>query len=97
MRARQRYRVEVTRSAEHDLDKLPLQARSQVLHDALTLEKNPVPRPPLVKRLRGYRPPLYRLRSGDYRLLFRIADDLVYLLRVINRRDLDRTLRHLGQ
>ncbi len=33
--------------------------------------------------------------SGDYRVLYRIDETLVTVMRVINRRDLDRTLRQL--
>lgn len=90
-----RYRVEVTRSAQEDLATLTPEERRQVLRAALVLETDPSPRPPLVKRLRGFQPPLHRLRSGDYRLLFRTAGDTIYVLRVINRRDLDRTPRRL--
>ncbi|MDP2625753.1 MAG: hypothetical protein Q8Q58_02455, partial [Candidatus Rokubacteria bacterium] len=55
-----------------------------------------VGRPPRIKRLKGFPFPLYRLRSGDYRVLDRIDEALVTVMRIINRRDLERTLRQFG-
>jgi mRNA interferase RelE/StbE len=41
-----------------------------------------------VKRLQGFDPPQYRLRVGDWRLLFRKShDDTIEVLRVRNRRE----------
>jgi mRNA-degrading endonuclease RelE of RelBE toxin-antitoxin system len=41
-----------------------------------------------VKRLQGFDPPQYRLRFGDWRLLFRKSDDeTIEVLRVRNRRE----------
>jgi mRNA-degrading endonuclease RelE of RelBE toxin-antitoxin system len=51
--------------------------------------------PPRIKRLKGFAFPLYRLRSGDYRVLYRIDEAAVTVMRVINRKDLERTLRQL--
>ncbi len=39
--------------------------------------------------------PLYRHRSGDYLVLYRIDEALVTVMRVINPPDLERTLRRL--
>lgn len=38
-----------------------------------------------VKQLEGYEPPMYRLRIGDWRLLFRRRGDAVQVVRVRNR------------
>ena len=40
-----------------------------------------------VKRLHGFDPPEFRLRVGDYRVLFHITHDLLIVLRVRNRKD----------
>jgi mRNA-degrading endonuclease RelE of RelBE toxin-antitoxin system len=68
-------------------------ARSKVVGDLGALEKRPLGSPPRVRRLRGFPFPLYRLRSGDYRVLYRIDAEVVTILRVIDRKDLDRVLR----
>jgi mRNA interferase RelE/StbE len=41
-----------------------------------------------VKRLRGQKyPPLYRLRVGDYRVIFCTEEDVTTILRIDNRGD----------
>ena len=59
------------------------------------LEKNPGGDPPRIKRLKGFSFPLYRLRSGEYCVLYRVDEALVTVMRVINRKDLEKTLRRL--
>jgi mRNA-degrading endonuclease RelE of RelBE toxin-antitoxin system len=71
-------------------------ARSKVVGDLRTLEKKPLGSPPRIRRLRGFPFPLYRLRSGDYRVLYRIDAEVVTIMRVIDRKDLDRVLRQAG-
>lgn len=88
--------VQLTRAAVADLDRLPTADREHVSDDLRTLAERPVGGPPRIKRLRGFDFPLYRLRSGSYRVLYRIDESIVTVMRVINRRDLERTLRRLG-
>jgi mRNA-degrading endonuclease RelE of RelBE toxin-antitoxin system len=40
-----------------------------------------------MKRLQAVAPPEYRLRVGDYRVRFHLADETVQVLRVRNRRE----------
>ena len=89
------FRVQLTRKAVADLDRLPTVDRDDVTDDLGTLAERPIGAPPRVKRLKGRGHPLYRLRSGDYRVLYRIDEAVVTVMRVINRRDLERTLRQL--
>lgn len=88
--------IQLTRAAQRDLDSLVESARSQVVQDLRTLEKTPLDSPPRVRRLRGFPFPLYRLRSGDHRVLYRIDVEVVTILRVIDRKDLERVLRRAG-
>lgn len=89
------FSVELTRTAMRDLDRLPLAQRDQVTGDLRTLAETPIGRPPRIKRLRGFPFPLYRLRSGDYRALYRIEKTLITVMRVIHRKDLEKALRRL--
>lgn len=88
-----RPRIELTRAAAQDLDRLPGSTRDQVLADIRTLEADPLGSPPRVKRLRGFGIPLRRLRSGDYRVLYRLDADLVTVMRIVDRKGLERQLR----
>jgi mRNA interferase RelE/StbE len=66
------YVVYVKRSAEKELAGLPLQVHQRIIKRLLTLKANP--RPPGAKKLGSAE--RYRLRVGDYRILYTIDDDL---------------------
>jgi mRNA-degrading endonuclease RelE of RelBE toxin-antitoxin system len=89
------FRVQLTRAAAKDLDALDKVVRAAVVADLAKLSESPIDRPPRVKRLRGFKHPLYRLRSGEHRIVYRIDETLVTILRVIDRKVLERSLRNL--
>jgi mRNA-degrading endonuclease RelE of RelBE toxin-antitoxin system len=61
------------------------------------LEVQPLPKgKPEIKILRGFRPPLLRLRSGDFRVVYRLSGQIIEVLAVVNRKELERKLRRLG-
>ena len=80
------YTVILSPDARRQFLKLPraLQERLQPRIDALADN----PRPPGVKKLKGYRD-YWRIRVGDYRIIYTIQDDrlIVTVLRIGNRRD----------
>jgi len=39
------------------------------------------------KQLRGYDPPLFRLRAQDYRIFFQDKDDTITITRVLDRKE----------
>jgi mRNA-degrading endonuclease RelE of RelBE toxin-antitoxin system len=89
------FAVVLTDHAVADLDALPLRARLQVAQNIATLARElPLPRPGTMK-LKGYRPPLYRLGAGDYRVLYRVTGKTITIIRIIARRDLERALDSL--
>ena len=86
--------VVLTDRAIADFDALPLKIRLQIAQDVAFLARDPLPPRSGVKKLKGHRPPLYRLRAGDYRVFYRLAQRTVRILRVIGHRDLDRLLEY---
>jgi mRNA interferase RelE/StbE len=87
-----RYRIDFAPSAERDLAKLPatVQRRIRVAVDRLELD----PRPSstrLLARQRGER--RWRIRVGDYRVIYEIHDDqlLVLVVRLGHRDDVYRS------
>jgi mRNA-degrading endonuclease RelE of RelBE toxin-antitoxin system len=48
-----------------------------------------------IARLKGYEEKVYRLRIGDYRVVFLTAEDAIYILRVVPRQELEKVLRRL--
>ena len=78
-----RFQIEYGASALDDLDGLPSRERAQVLRKIerlqLGLHGN-------IKRLRAAEF-MYRLRMGDYRILFDVEDDVIVIRRIGNRKD----------
>jgi mRNA interferase RelE/StbE len=88
-----KYRVELTSPAARDLDRLPRGLRERVVARLVALED--VPRPDGIRQLK---PSLYRLRVGDYRVVYSVEDKaiLVLVLGVLPRKDVYRWLRRKG-
>jgi len=82
------YQVILKRSAEKELDALQENLRERILRRLLTLEENP--RPSGIKKLQGQES--FRLRVGDYRVLYTIDDKSkqVFILGVGHRREVYR-------
>ena len=82
------YRVTVKKSVAKDLSGLPKKDVRRILAAIQALADQP--RPPGSKKLSGQE--RYRLRQGNYRILYSIEDDklIVCVVRVGNRRDVYR-------
>jgi len=71
----------------NQLRALPKDRIVQILDKIEILEDDPSPRDPLKKRLHGYKEPVYRLRSGDFRIIYTYGHGWVTLLGVYDRKD----------
>ncbi len=71
-----RYRVILPKSVRKVLDRLPDDIANRVLARLAALETNP--RPPNVKKLKGRDG--WRLRVGDYRVIYDIDDPTLQVL-----------------
>lgn len=80
------YQVVVSRPAQRTLRKLDATVARRVEAAIEGLAREPYPRG--VTPLRGY-PGVFRLRVGDYRVLYEVADSelIVYVLQVAHRRE----------
>lgn len=91
-----RYHVRLLKGAQKDLEALEPAVRLQVLNKLKALEADPLPHgKSSIKLLRGFRPPLLRLRAGDFRVVYRLSQDVVDVLAVVNRKELERRLERL--
>lgn len=81
------YSVELTKSAEKDILRLPVHEQVKIVKSIKSLEINP--RPVGVKKLKG-EINLYRIRIGDYRAIYTVADKikLVSVYKVGHRKDI---------
>lgn len=82
------YHVVLTQTAERAVGELPRQLRARIRARLATLADNP--RPPGCVKLSGQ--DAYRVRVGDYRIIYTIEDDklIVLVIDVGHRRDVYR-------
>ncbi len=71
------YRVEIQTSALRELKKLSRVLRARIEEKIDTLSEDP--RPPGVVKLKG-KIGLYRIRAGEYRIIYQIKDDVLQVL-----------------
>ncbi len=85
MNAGRKYQVNLKKSVIKDLEKLPDIVLKRVQKTILALSDNP--RPEGCKKLKGRDD--YRVRVGDYRILYYINDDIVTIevVRMQHRKD----------
>ena len=79
------YRLIVKQSVSKDLKKIPKKDAKRIVAAIQSLAENP--RPPQSKKLSGQE--RYRLRLGNYRILYIIEDDelVICVVKVGNRQD----------
>ena len=84
-----RYRIELKPSAAKSLDRLPVDLQKRIVRAVELLAGNP--RPPGVVKMAGD-DNLWRVRVGDFRIVYEIHDDilLVLVLRIGHRGDVYR-------
>ena len=80
------YKIFIDPSAERDLGKIDIRRQGKII-DAID-ELARTPRPPGVKKLTGS-DSSYRIRVGDYRILYQIKDRelTILVIRIAHRRD----------
>lgn len=85
------YKIRIGETALNYLLSVPVKVRRQIRKKIDSLKDNP--RPPSSKRLKA-NPELYRIRSGDYRIIYAINDNeiLVSVVKIGNRKDIYKKL-----
>ena len=89
------FHLQLTKSAVNDLDSISDDQREKILKDIKSLSGNPLSFGIPFKKLRGFKPPLYRLRSGDHRVLYQLQGDIVTIMRVIDLKDLEKIIKRI--
>ena len=82
------YKILISKSAERELDYFSENILVRVLKSIRKLEINP--RPAGCKKLKGNDETLYRIRTGDYRIIYSIDDEIliVDIRKVGHRKDI---------
>jgi mRNA interferase RelE/StbE len=86
------YKVKVAEDAAKFIRKQDKHIQRQIINNIRDLAQNP--RPQGCKKLQGYKD-LYRIPSGNYRIVYTIKEKmlLVFVVRVAHRKDIYRHLR----
>lgn len=97
MERRNKFKVVYSKSAQHEIERLEIDDALQVARDIdAYLESTPFPfGKPRIKKLTGFTPPLYRLRSGDFRAYYRIVSGEVVILAITHKKDSERLLKKM--
>lgn len=90
-----RFKVVFSPAAQHDVEKLEIGIALQLAKDISNyLEISPFPfGKTRIKRLTGFEPPLYRLRSGDFRVYYRLYKKEVVILAIAHKKDSEKFLK----
>jgi len=82
------YAIKIIHQAQRDLDQIPAKILSKISADILKLKENPR----LHSSIKLTQTEGYRIRIGDYRVLYRIDDKAkeVYIYRIKHRREVYR-------
>jgi mRNA interferase RelE/StbE len=83
------YQIEIKPSASKELEKLPRQIIPRIITAINELGKNPYPQG--VRKLTGFEH-TYRIRVGDYRILYHIYEKrlVIEIIRIRHRKDVYR-------
>ncbi len=84
------YKIEIKKSAVKEIENLPKKTLTRVIDQITALGDDP--RPNGCKKLSGDEK--YRIRVGDYRILYEIEDKIVtiYVVKVAHRKEVYRML-----
>ena len=81
------FQVFLSEKTQRDLDSFPDKIANQILTDCARLADNPIPDGKRIKKLQGFKEPLYRLRAGDYRVVFKRSGTRIDIVRILSRPD----------
>lgn len=79
------------------LSHLPRDIRQHIAQDIKTLQDFPFPHGNTIRRIQGTKKPIYRMRVGDYRVIYHLDTQKkqAIILSVVHRQHLESALRAL--
>jgi len=84
--------VFLSEKAQRDLDAFSDKIANQILADCARLADNPIPDGKWIKKLQGFKEEqLYRLRAGNYRVVFKRSGPRIDIVRVLSKPDFQKT------
>lgn len=90
----ERFQVILSPAFQRDLHKLPKESARRILHDMNILKENPFPQMDKIKKIKILKDG-YRLRIGDYRVIYRKEASKIIALRAVDRKEFEKILKGL--
>ena len=91
------FQVKFTPQAKRDLKSLSRDSQAAILEEAKILKTSPFPFKKKIKKIKDVRFPCYRLRielkQDSFRLFYGIEKEIVFLLKIVSKKDADRVMR----
>jgi mRNA-degrading endonuclease RelE of RelBE toxin-antitoxin system len=81
------FKVFLSDHSQADLKRLPQKIHRQVIEDIRRLSSNPIPEGKRIKKLKGFKEDLYRLRAGDFQVVFQREGASLFVVRVLAKKD----------
>ncbi|MBI4236853.1 MAG: type II toxin-antitoxin system RelE/ParE family toxin [Deltaproteobacteria bacterium] len=87
------YKVEFVKSARKEFDRLPTKTQAKTIEALNLLSQNPYSELLKIKKLKGA-DALYRIRLGDYRIIYEVRNDrlVILVIKIGHRREVYRGL-----
>lgn len=82
------FNIFITSRAQKDLTSLT-QNKEEIINGIVRLKTNSFPDGKHIKKLKGYEG-LYRLRVGDYRIVFKREGKNIYVVSILTRQDFEK-------
>ena len=89
------FEVKLPEAVIDEMSHLPHEVRKHITSAIKTLESFPFPHGNKIRKIQGTNKPIYRLRVGDYRVVYNMdtAKRQVLVLTVIHRQKLEQALK----
>jgi mRNA-degrading endonuclease RelE of RelBE toxin-antitoxin system len=82
------YKIKFTNVSLKDFEKLDKKTKEKIIPELNLLSKSPFTLKKDIKKLKGLGANIYRLRTGDLRIIYFLSDLELVILRIIDRKDL---------
>ncbi len=90
----QKFTVRMYPQAVRDLDRLPKEHAEMIVDALPALQENPFPRGKSIKKIKGKKEVLYRLRVNQFRVFYRIKGSEVFIYAVVAKKDADKFIKN---
>jgi len=87
------FKIVFTKVAEKGINTLDTKTKYKIFQCAKGLEASPFPRGDTIKKFKGSKISLYRLRVGDFRVVYHIDRRKIAILFITDRKDLEKKLK----